>query len=117
MPIATTFHTIPTRVPGMSSASKGCTWTWPSPAAHENEIDGDGPTALVRNGCYCVSEGANMPSTREAIQVYQDCDVLHGPAKAANAGGVATSGLEMSQNSMRLSWSSAKRSISACTGS
>jgi glutamate dehydrogenase (NADP+) len=75
------------------------------PSAHENEIDGKSAEALVRNGCYCVSEGANMPSTLDAIKVYQENNVLYGPAKAANAGGVATSGLEMSQNSMRLSWS------------
>jgi glutamate dehydrogenase (NADP+) len=75
------------------------------PSAHENEIDGFNAAALVKNGCYCVSEGANMPSTLEAIRIFQEYDVLYGPAKAANAGGVATSGLEMSQNSMRLSWS------------
>jgi glutamate dehydrogenase (NADP+) len=75
------------------------------PSAHENEIDGRDAAALVKNGCYCVSEGANMPSTLEAIKIFQEYDVLYGPAKAANAGGVATSGLEMSQNSMRLSWS------------
>jgi glutamate dehydrogenase (NADP+) len=68
------------------------------------EIDGSSAQALVKNGCYCVSEGANMPSTLDAIKFYQDNNVLYGPAKAANAGGVATSGLEMSQNSMRLSW-------------
>jgi len=75
------------------------------PSGHENEIDKTNAEALVKNGCYCVSEGANMPSTLEAIQVFQDHKVLYGPAKAANAGGVATSGLEMSQASMRLSWS------------
>ena len=75
------------------------------PSAHENEIDGKSAAALVKNGCYCISEGANMPSTLDAIKVYQENHVLYGPAKAANAGGVATSGLEMSQNSMRLSWS------------
>jgi glutamate dehydrogenase (NADP+) len=75
------------------------------PSAHENEIDGINAAALVKNGCYCISEGANMPSTLEAIKIYQENNVLYGPAKAANAGGVATSGLEMSQNSMRLSWS------------
>jgi glutamate dehydrogenase (NADP+) len=75
------------------------------PSAHENEIDGKSAAALVKNGCYCVSEGANMPSTMDAIKIYQENNVLYGPAKAANAGGVATSGLEMSQNSMRLSWS------------
>ena len=74
------------------------------PSAHENEIDAASAQALVKNGCYCVSEGANMPSTLEAIKIYQENNVLYGPAKAANAGGVATSGLEMSQNSMRLSW-------------
>jgi glutamate dehydrogenase (NADP+) len=75
------------------------------PSAHENEIDGVNAAALVKNGCYCVSEGANMPSTLDAIKIFQEHNVLYGPAKAANAGGVATSGLEMSQNSMRLSWS------------
>jgi glutamate dehydrogenase (NADP+) len=75
------------------------------PSAHENEINSDYAQVLVKNGCYCVSEGANMPSTLDAIKVYQENNVLYGPAKAANAGGVATSGLEMSQNSMRLSWS------------
>jgi glutamate dehydrogenase (NADP+) len=75
------------------------------PSAHENEIDGKSAAALVKNGCYCVSEGANMPSTLDAIKIFQENNVLYGPAKAANAGGVATSGLEMSQNSMRLSWS------------
>jgi glutamate dehydrogenase (NADP+) len=74
------------------------------PSAHENEIDKTNAEALVKAGCYCVSEGANMPSTLEAIQVFQERNVLFGPAKAANAGGVATSGLEMSQNSQRLSW-------------
>jgi glutamate dehydrogenase (NADP+) len=74
------------------------------PSAHENEIEGSHAEALVKNGCYLVCEGANMPSTADAIKVYQDNNVLFGPAKAANAGGVATSGLEMSQNSMRLAW-------------
>ena len=58
--------------------------------------------ALVKNGCICVAEGANMPSTPEAVKIYKDAKVLFGPGKAANAGGVATSGLEMSQNSLRL---------------
>jgi glutamate dehydrogenase (NADP+) len=75
------------------------------PSATQNEIDAENAQALVNNGCFCVSEGANMPSTLDAIHVYQSNDVLYGPAKAANAGGVATSGLEMSQNSLRLSWS------------
>jgi len=74
------------------------------PSAHENEIEDGHAEALVRNGCYLVCEGANMPSTADAIRIYQDNNVLFGPAKAANAGGVATSGLEMSQNSMRLAW-------------
>lgn len=74
------------------------------PSAHENEIDANNAQALLANGCYCISEGANMPSTMDAIEVYRDKKVLFAPAKAANAGGVATSGLEMSQNSLRLSW-------------
>jgi glutamate dehydrogenase (NADP+) len=76
------------------------------PCATQNEIDGEHAAALVKSGCLCVSEGANMPSTPEAIRIYEDAKMLYGPGKAANAGGVATSGLEMSQNSMRLSWSS-----------
>ena len=75
------------------------------PSATENEIEEVNAQALVDNGCLCVSEGANMPSTLEAIQIFQGNNVLYGPGKAANAGGVAVSGLEMSQNSMRLSWS------------
>lgn len=74
------------------------------PSATQNEINKEQAQALVKNGCKMVSEGANMPSTLEAIKVYQDAGILFGPAKAANAGGVATSGLEMSQNSIRLSW-------------
>jgi glutamate dehydrogenase (NADP+) len=74
------------------------------PSAHENEIDKENAHALIHAGCYCVSEGANMPSTMDAIEEYQEHNVLFAPAKAANAGGVATSGLEMSQNSLRLSW-------------
>lgn len=75
------------------------------PSSNENEINQENAGALVRNGCYCVSEGANMPSTLGAIEVYLENNVLFGPGKAANAGGVAVSGLEMSQNAMRLSWS------------
>lgn len=74
------------------------------PCATQNEIDGSHAEALVRNGCVCVAEGANMPSTPEAVTVFQDANILYGPGKAANAGGVTTSGLEMTQNSMRLSW-------------
>ncbi len=75
------------------------------PCATQNEIEGHHAEALMKNGCVCISEGANMPSTPEAIKIYQEYYALYGPGKAANAGGVATSGLEMSQNSMRLSWS------------
>lgn len=75
------------------------------PSAHENEIEETNAQALLANGCYCISEGANMPSSMDAIEVYRDKKVLFAPAKAANAGGVATSGLEMSQNSLRYSWS------------
>lgn len=75
------------------------------PSATENEIEELHAQALVDNDCICVSEGANMPSTLEAVKVFQDNNVLYGLGKAANAGGVAVSGLEMSQNSMRLSWS------------
>jgi glutamate dehydrogenase (NADP+) len=74
------------------------------PSATQNEIDGENAAALVKNGCFCVAEGANMPSTPEAVKIFQDNNVLYGPGKAANAGGVATSGLEMCQNSMKLSW-------------
>ncbi len=75
------------------------------PSATQNEIDGDDAKTLLKNGCYVIGEGANMPSTPEAIEQFINKKILYGPAKAANAGGVATSGLEMSQNSMRLSWS------------
>jgi glutamate dehydrogenase (NADP+) len=75
------------------------------PSATQNEINAEDANNLVKNGCYCVSEGANMPSTPEAVNVFLESKVLFGPGKAANAGGVAVSGLEMSQNSMRLSWS------------
>ena len=74
------------------------------PCATQNEINGEDAEKLAANGCFCVSEGANMPSTPEAIDVYFENKMLYGPAKASNAGGVATSGLEMTQNSMRLSW-------------
>jgi len=74
------------------------------PCATQNEINGKNATALLKNGCICVAEGANMPSTPEAIKIFQENKILYGPGKAANAGGVATSGLEMSQNSLRLSW-------------
>ena len=83
-------------------------WTVPCdialPCATQNEINKESAEALVKNGCTVVCEGANMPSTPEAIEVYLSNGILYGPAKASNAGGVATSGLEMSQNSERLSW-------------
>lgn len=75
------------------------------PSATQNEVTGEEAKTLLKNGCELVSEGANMPSTPEAIEAYLAAKILYGPGKAANAGGVATSGLEMSQNSMRLGWS------------
>ena len=89
---------------------EGCSgiWTIPCdialPCATQNEINGESAKALIANGCKGVFEGANMPSTPEAIAAYLEAGIFFGPAKAANAGGVATSGLEMSQNSERLSW-------------
>jgi glutamate dehydrogenase/leucine dehydrogenase len=74
------------------------------PSATQNEVDEEDAKTLIANGCFLVSEGANMPSTPEAIEVYQNSKIMYGPGKAANAGGVAVSGLEMSQNSLRLSW-------------
>src|ERR1700757_51475 len=74
------------------------------PSATQNEITAKDAANLIKNGVKLVSEGANMPSTLEATKMFLDAKILYGPAKAANAGGVATSGLEMSQNSMRLSW-------------
>lgn len=89
---------------------EGCSGIWrircdiALPCATQNEIDGESAKILVSNGCFAVGEGANMPSTPEAIEVFLNNKVLFAPAKAANAGGVATSALEMSQNSMRYSW-------------
>jgi len=74
------------------------------PSATQNEVDVNDAKTLINNGCMCVSEGANMPSTPDAVDVFLNNKILYGPGKAANAGGVATSGLEMSQNSLRLSW-------------
>jgi glutamate dehydrogenase (NADP+) len=74
------------------------------PSATQNEIDEEDAKTLVKNGCIAIGEGANMPSTPSAVEVFQKAKILYAPGKAANAGGVATSGLEMSQNSMRLSW-------------
>lgn len=90
--------------------TEGCSGIWSIkcdialPCATQNEIDGKSAELLVKNGCYAVGEGANMPSTPEAVHVYLNNKIIYGPAKAANAGGVATSALEMSQNSMRYSW-------------
>ncbi|HPL94521.1 MAG TPA: NADP-specific glutamate dehydrogenase [Paludibacteraceae bacterium] len=75
------------------------------PSATQNELNGDDAKTLMANGCIAVSEGANMPSTPEAIEIFLKNKILYGPGKAANAGGVATSGLEMSQNAIGLSWS------------
>lgn len=97
------------RVAG-SEYHEGCKniWTIPCdialPCATQNELDGEAADILIQNGVFAVAEGANMPSTPEAIEKFQNAGVLFGPAKAANAGGVATSALEMSQNSERLSW-------------
>ena len=90
---------------------EGCSgiWTIPCdialPCATQNELGGESAKALVANGCFAVSEGANMPCTPEAVDIFQEAGILFAPAKAANAGGVAVSALEMSQNSMRLHWS------------
>jgi glutamate dehydrogenase (NADP+) len=90
---------------------EGCEGIWNTkcdialPCATQNELDAKAAKTLVENGCIAVAEGANMPSTPEAVEYFLKNGVLFGPAKAANAGGVATSALEMSQNSMRLSWS------------
>lgn len=98
------------RVSG-ATFTPGCSGIWTVkcdialPCATQNEIDVSSAEILVKNGCKLVAEGANMPSTPEAIECFQSNGVMFGPAKAANAGGVATSGLEMSQNSLRLSWS------------
>ena len=74
------------------------------PSATQNEIDASHAASLVKNGCICVAEGANMPSTPDAVKIFQENNILYAPGKAVNAGGVATSGLEMSQNSMKLTW-------------
>lgn len=97
------------RVQG-ATYTEGCKGIWTIkcdialPCATQNELDGESADALIKNGVMAVSEGANMPSTPEAVEKFQSAGVLFGPAKAANAGGVATSALEMSQNSERLSW-------------
>ncbi|ABN51612.1 MAG TPA: NADP-specific glutamate dehydrogenase [Hungateiclostridium thermocellum] len=91
--------------------TEGCSGIWSVkcdvalPCATQNELDGNAAKTLVENGCYAVGEGANMPCTPEAIDIFMKNGVLYAPGKASNAGGVATSGLEMCQNSMRYSWS------------
>ena len=96
------------RVPGSTYTEGQRPWSVKCdialPCATQNELDGDDAKALIANGCKFVAEGANMPSTPEAVEAFKANGVFFGPAKAANAGGVATSGLEMSQNSLRLSW-------------
>ncbi len=98
------------RVPG-STYTEGFRGIWnipcdiALPCATQNEIDGEIAKTIVKNGAIAVAEGANMPCRPEAIQAFQNGGILFAPAKAANAGGVATSGLEMSQNSMRYAWS------------
>ena len=90
--------------------TEGCSGIWTIkcdialPCATQNEINGESAQALVNNGCFAVAEGANMPTTLEATQYLQENGVYFAPGKASNAGGVATSALEMSQNSQRLSW-------------
>jgi glutamate dehydrogenase (NADP+) len=75
------------------------------PSATQNEISGEDAAELIKNGCYVIGEGANMPTMPEGVEHFREAKILYGPGKAANAGGVATSGLEMAQNSMRISWS------------
>ena len=98
-----------------SSQFKGATyidgkrpWSVPCdiafPSATQNEIDVEDATTLVGNGCFCISEGANMPTVPDGVEVFQKAGILYGPGKAANAGGVATSSLEMSQNALHLNW-------------
>ncbi len=89
-------------LPGARPWSIPCHCAFPS--ATQNEIDGGDAAALLKNGCYVVSEGANMPSSNKAVAQFVDAGILYGPGKAANAGGVAVSGLEMAQNAMHLSW-------------
>ena len=90
---------------------EGCSGVWQIPCdialpcATQNELDLESAKALIKNGCFAVAEGANMPCTPDAVEALQAAGLLFAPAKAANAGGVATSALEMSQNSMRMSWS------------
>ena len=101
-----------TRYPNAQYFPDARPWSIPCdiamPCATQNELNGEEAEMLLKNGCMCVAEGANMPSTPEAIEAFQKARILYAPGKAANAGGVATSGLEMTQNSMRLKWSPAE---------
>ena len=78
------------------------------PCATQNELTGEDAKTLISNGVICVAEGANMPSTLEAVEHFIEAKILYAPGKASNAGGVATSGLEMSQNAIRLGWTHAE---------
>ena len=93
---------------GVDYYENGRPWNIPCdialPCATQNELDVEDAHLLIENGCFCVAEGANMPSTPEAIKVFQNAGILYAPGKASNAGGVATSGLEMTQNAIRLTW-------------
>jgi glutamate dehydrogenase (NADP+) len=96
------------KYPGAKYVEGGQPWEVPCdvalPCATQNELDGNEAKMLIKNGCICVAEGANMPCTPEAVIAFHEAKLLFAPGKASNAGGVATSGLEMSQNSLRLSW-------------
>jgi glutamate dehydrogenase (NADP+) len=98
-----------TKFPGAEYLADKTPWHIPAqcafPSATQNEINSEDAKTLLQNGCYLVGEGANMPTTPEGVERFLAAKILYGPGKAANAGGVATSGLEMSQNSMRISWS------------
>jgi glutamate dehydrogenase (NADP+) len=95
--------------PGLRFLAGQRPWSLPCdialPCATQNELDAEDARTLLANGCICVAEGANMPSTLEAVDIFLEAGILYAPGKASNAGGVATSGLEMSQNAMRLHWS------------
>jgi len=97
---------------GLEFVAGGKPWGYPCdialPCATQNELDDRDALTLIENGCFCVAEGANMPSTLAAVDCFQAAHILYGPGKAANAGGVAVSGLEMSQNSLRMHWTEAE---------
>jgi glutamate dehydrogenase (NADP+) len=98
--------------PGLEYVPGGKPWGYPCdvalPCATQNELDDRDALALIGNGCFCVGEGANMPSTLAAVDCFQAAQILYAPGKAANAGGVAVSGLEMSQNALRMHWTEAE---------